>query len=170
MPITDLMPWKKEDSNTAIRRNEGRDAILDLRRQMDRLFDDFFERPFILGLSLDEGSLIGDFAPQIDVSETKEAITISAELPGMEPGDVEISLDRNVLTLSGEKRAEKEDKGERHYRVERSFGSFRRSIPLPGEVEENKISARMKDGVLKVNLPKSKASHQKDKQISIKAE
>ena len=168
MPRTDLMPWKKNDENTAISQREGRDAVLDLRRQMDKVFDDFFERPFKLGQLFDEGKWTGDFAPRIDLSETEKAITISAELPGMEPDDVEISIDRNVLTLSGEKRAEKEDKGKHHYRVERSFGSFRRSIPLPGEVEEDKISAKMKNGVLQVNLPKSNESHQKDKRISIK--
>lgn len=170
MPLTDLMPWKKGDLNSAVRRREGRDAVLDLRRQMDSLFDDFFQRPFGLDHSLDEGKWVGDFAPRIDISETKKAITISAELPGMESDDVEVSLDRNVLTLSGEKKAEIEDKGEHHYRIERSFGSFRRSIPLPAEVEESKISAKMKNGVLKVNLPKRNGSQQKDTRLSIKAE
>lgn len=170
MPLTDLMPWKKEDSNSAIRRREGRDAVLDLRRQMDSLFDDFFQRSFSLDHTLSEGKWAGDFAPRIDLSETRKAITVSAELPGMEPEDVEISIDRNLLTLSGEKKAEKEDMGDHHYRLERSFGSFRRSIPLPAEVDENKISAKMKNGVLKVTLPKSRELQQKDKRISIKAE
>ena len=168
MPLTDLMPWKKGDLNSAVRRREDRDAVLDLRRQMDSLFDDFFQRPFGLDHALDEGKWAGDFAPRMDLSETKKAITISAELPGMEPDDVEISLDRNVLKLSGEKKAEIEDKGEHHYRIERSYGSFRRSIPLPAEVEQSKISAKMKNGVLKVNLPKRVGSQQKDKRISIK--
>jgi HSP20 family protein len=170
MLLPDLMPWKKGDLNSAVRRHEGRDAVLDLRRQMDSLFDDFFQKPFGLDHSLEVGKWAGDFAPRIDLSETKKAITISAELPGMEPADVEIALDRNVLTLSGEKKAEIEDKGEHHYRIERSFGSFRRSILLPAEVEESKISAKMKNGVLKVNLPKKVGSQQKDKKISIKVE
>jgi len=169
MPIRDLVPWKRGGSNAAIRRPEGRDAILDLRRQMDRLFDDFFDRPQNLGFLSEEGRLMQNFAPQIDVTETKKAIMISAELPGMEPDDVEISIDSNVLILSGEKKAEIEDKGEHHYRLERSFGSFQRSIPLPADVEENKISAKMKNGVLKVNLPKSKESQQTEKRISINA-
>lgn len=168
MAITDLIPWKKNESNVAIRRRQEEDNLLGLRTQMNRLFDDFFERPFGLSPFIGESGLMGDFAPRLDISETEKEITISAELPGLEPEDINITLDRNTLTISGEKRAEKEEKGKRFYRVERSYGSFHRSIPLPNEVDESKIDAAFKRGVLKVKLPKTQAAQEQSKHITIK--
>jgi HSP20 family protein len=168
MAITDLIPWKKDDNNIPVRRRQEEDALLDLRSQMNRLFDDFFERPFGLSPFFDEASMMGDFAPRLDVSETDKEINVSAELPGMEPEDIHITIDRNSLTISGEKRAEKEEKSKRHYRIERSYGSFQRSIPLPSEVDEEKIDATFKRGVLKVRLPKLEGVDEKSKRISIK--
>ncbi|RLD05591.1 MAG: Hsp20/alpha crystallin family protein [Chloroflexota bacterium] len=168
MPIKDLIPWKLGDSRLDIRRAQDEDMLLDLRNQMARLFDDFFERPFSLGTYIKDNTIMGDFAPRMDCKETKKDITISVELPGMEPEDVEISINRNELTISGEKRAEKEEKGEHHYRIERSYGTFHRSIPIPGQVEENEINAKMKNGVLTVTLPKSKEALRKHKSIPIK--
>jgi HSP20 family protein len=167
MAITDLIPWKKNESNVPVRREEE-DSLLDLRSQMNQMFDEFFERPFGLGSFFNERGFSSTFTPQLNVTETDNAVTISAELPGLEPGDIDISLDQDVLTISGEKRAEKEEKGARHYRVERSYGSFYRSIPLPGEVEAEKIDATFKRGVLKVNLPKSQKAREKGKRISVK--
>ena len=146
------------------------DALLDIRNQMNNMFDNFFERPFGLSPFFDESALVGGFAPNLDVSETEKEITISAELPGLEPDDIHISLAHNTLTISGEKRAEKEDKGKHFYRVERSYGSFQRTIPLPNEVSEDKIDATFKRGVLKVKLPKSQTTQEKSKRISIKTE
>lgn len=171
MAITDLIPWKRNETSVPVRRSQEEDQLLDLRSRMNSLFDDFFERPFG-GLSpfFGESSLMGDFAPRLDVSETDQELLISAELPGMEPEDIDISLDRGMLTISGEKRAEKEEKGKRFYRVERSFGSFHRSVPLPDEVDENKVDASFKRGVLKVKLPKTQAAKEKNKRITIKSE
>ena len=168
MPITDLVPWKKNETSVPVRRRQEEDTLLDLRSQMNRLFDEFFERPFGLSPFFGESNLMGDFAPRLDISETDKEVTISAELPGMEPEDIHISLDRNTLTISGEKQAEKEEKDKRFYRVERSYGSFHRSIPLPNEVDENKIDATFKRGVLKVKLPKTRAAQEKSKRITIK--
>lgn len=168
MVITDLIPWKRNETSVPVRREDEHDTLLDLRSQMNRMFDQFFERPFGLGSFFGEQELAGVFAPQLDVTETDKAITISAELPGLEPENIDISLDRNVLTISGEKRAEKEEKGARYYRLERSYGSFCRSIPLPDEVEEDKIDATFKRGVLTVKLPKSQITREKSKKISVK--
>ncbi len=99
--------------------------------------------------------MLGDYTPHLDVSESDKDITVSAEFPGMEPEDIQITIDRGSLTISGEKRAEEEEKGERFYRLERSYGSFYRSIPLPDVVDEDKIDATFKRGVLKVKLPKT---------------
>jgi HSP20 family protein len=169
MAITDLVPWKKNETRVPVRHRQEQDTFLDLRGQMNRLFDEFFEGPFGLSPFSGESSLMSDFAPHLDISETDKDMIISAELPGLEPEDINISLERNALTISGEKRVEKEDKGERYYQIERSYGSFQRSIPLPDEVDEDKIDATFKRGVLKVKLPKTKMAQQKSKHIAIKS-
>jgi HSP20 family protein len=170
MAITDLIPWKKDETSVPVRRGQGEETFLDLRKQMNRLFDEFFERPFGLSPFFGDSTLWGDFAPHMDVSETDKEIIISAELPGAEPEDIHITLDRNILTISGEKRAEKEEGGKRFYRVERSYGSFRRSILLPEGVDEDQIDASYKRGVLKVNLPKTARAQKKRKRITIKTD
>jgi HSP20 family protein len=167
MTRKDLIPWKKNDSSMSVRRR-GEDSLLDLRSQMNRLFDEFFERPFGLSPFFGESTFMEDFAPRMDISETEKDITISAELPGLEPDEINIAIERNTLTISGEKQAEKEDKGKRYYRVERSYGNFHRSIPLPDEVDEDQIDATFKRGVLKVKLPKTKAAQVESKRITIK--
>ena len=168
MAITDLIPWRRNESSLPIRRRQEDDSLLDLRSQMNRLFDEFFEQPFGLNPFREEPNLMGDFAPRLDISETGKEIIISAELPGLEPEDINVALDRNTLIISGEKQAEKEEQGKRFYRVERSYGSFHRSIPLPNEVDENRIDATFKRGVLKVKLPKTQTTQEKSKRISIK--
>ena len=167
MAITDLIPWKKQRNDVAVRRGEEQDALLDLRQQMDRLWEGFFERPFGLSPFFDAPSTLGDFAPRMDLSENNKEITITAELPGMEADDFQISLDHGVLTIQGEKRAEKEEKDKRFHRVERSYGYFHRAIPLPGEVDQDKIDATYKHGVLKVRLPKTRSAPEKSQRIKI---
>lgn len=168
MAITDLIPWKRGESSIKVRQENQEDALLDLRTEMNRMFDEFFQRPFGLSSIFNERELGGGFAPQLDVTETEKSVIISAELPGLEPEDIDISLDRDVLTISGEKRAESEEKGARYYRVERSYGSFSRSISLPSEIEAEKIEATFKRGVLKVNLPKTKEAKEQEKHITIR--
>ena len=170
MPISDLIPWKRdEEERVPVRRGREADALLDLRKEMNQLFEDFFSRPFSMTPLSEESSLAGDFIPQMDISETEKEINVSAELPGMDPDDIDISLTGNTMTITGEKRHEKEEKGERFYRSERSYGSFRRSIPLPEAVEEEKIEASYKKGVLNVKLPKSGKAKEGTKRIEIKS-
>src|SRR3972149_780225 len=119
------------------------------RREMDRLFDRFFEPRW------DELELVGEWTPKIDVAETKDAVVVKAELPGMEQKDISVELQDQVLTLKGEKHQEKEEKGERFHRMERSWGAFSRALRLPAAVEGAKVSATFKHGVLTVTLPKA---------------
>jgi HSP20 family protein len=168
MAITDLVPWKRNETRVPVRRTAEEESLLDFRSQMNRLFDEFFEGPFGLSPFSGESNLMGDFAPRLDISETDHDYTVSAELPGMEPEDIDISLDRDTLMISGEKRAEKEEKDKRYYRVERSYGSFQRSIPLPDEVDEEKIDATFKRGVLKIQIPKTQAAQRRSKHIAVK--
>jgi HSP20 family protein len=146
----ELTPWKPFEFDK-------------LRREMDRLWDSFFEgRP---GRRIREE---GEWLPSIDVSETKSDFVVKAELPGMEAKDIEISLNEGLLTIKGEKKQEIEEKEEGYHLIERSYGSFTRSIRLPKEVQSDKINASYKNGVLKVILPKSEEA--KKKEIKIKVE
>lgn len=167
MAITDLIPWKKNESNLPVNRRQEEDSLLNIRSQMNRLFDEFFEQPFGLNSFLDDSEMMGEFSPQLDISETEKEIAVSAELPGLKREDIGIALDNNMLRISGEKKAEKKEKGKHFYRVERSYGSFHRSIPLSAEVDQDKIEAVFKRGVLKVKLPKTRAAQER-KRIPIK--
>jgi HSP20 family protein len=102
------------------------------------------------------------------VAETKNDVVVKAEVPGMDPKDIDISLSNGVLTIKGEKKQEREEKEENYHLLERSYGSFTRSVQLPGEVQSDKISASYRNGVLKVTLPKSEEA--KKKEIKIKVE
>ena len=134
-----------------------------MRREMDRLWDSFFEeRP---RLRMEEA---GEWMPSLDLSETDNDIIVKADLPGIDPKDIDISLANDVLTIKGEKKQEREEKDENYHIIERSFGSFTRSLRLPRDVQSDKISASYKNGVLKVVLPKSEEA--KAKEIKIKVE
>jgi HSP20 family protein len=115
---------------------------------MDRLFDRFLE------LGWPKLPELGEWEPTLDLSETKDAVIVKAELPGVEPKDIAVSLQEGTLTIKGEKEAEKEEKDKRYHRVERSYGAFFRSIRLPAAVDAGKVTAAFKDGVLTVTLPK----------------
>ncbi|OGK98455.1 MAG: hypothetical protein A3E31_10045 [Candidatus Rokubacteria bacterium RIFCSPHIGHO2_12_FULL_73_22] len=132
------------------------------KREMDRLFDRFFEPRW------DEFELVGEWAPRVDVSETKDAVVVKAELPGMEQKDINVELENQVLTIKGEKHQEKEEKSERFHRMERSWGAFSRTFRLPAAVEGGKVNATFKSGVLTVTLPKAPTA--KGTTIPVKAE
>lgn len=124
---------------------------LALRRDVDRLFDEFFGETGIA--SFDQEWAV--FSPRVDVAEENGHIRITAELPGLDENDVQVTLSQNELTISGEKSREREEKDENRYRMERSYGSFRRSIVLPCEVVADETEASMVKGVLTVKLPKT---------------
>ncbi len=169
MALTDLIPWKKDGSSLPIRRGRDRGTPLDLRDRWNRLMDEIFEHPFTFSPLFEGLGWTSEFVPRIDVSESDKEISISADLPGMEPEDIDILLDNNLLTISGEKKAETEEKGKRFYRLERSYGSFYRTIPLPDEVDENKIEANFRRGVLTIRLPKTMEAQKRSKRITIKS-
>jgi HSP20 family protein len=133
-----------------------------MRREMDRSWDSFFEK------SITKTGEVNEWLPSIDVAETKNDIEVKAEIPGMDPKDIDISLNNDILTIKGEKKQEKEEKEENYHLIERSYGKFIRSVRLPWEVKSDKIAAKYKDGVLKITLPKSEKA--KAKEIKIKAE
>jgi HSP20 family protein len=135
-----------------------------VRSEMDKLWDTFlWGRPRKRGSEGEE-----EWLPAVDVTETKNDIIVNCEISGMDPKDLEISLSDGTLTIRGEKKQEKEESEENYQLLERNYGSFIRLIPIPKEVESDKISASYKDGVLKVTLPKSAKT--KKKEIKIKVE
>ena len=138
-------------------------GLTSLRKEMDHLFDRFFEPRW------DElPAVAAEWAPSLDVSETKDAVVVKAEVPGMDPKEIEISLQEQLLTIKGEKKHEKEEKGEHYHRMERSYGAFARSIRLPVPVDGSKVNATFKNGLLTITLPKTPAA--KGTTIPIKAE
>jgi len=141
-----LVPWR------------GMDA---LRQEMERVFDRFFEPRW------DEFEAGGAWAPKLDVSETKDAYMVKAEIPGVDQKDLSVSLQNQILTIKGEKHKEKEEKDEKYHRVERSWGEFTRAIALPGAADTEKVNATFKDGVLTITLPKTPAA--KGTTIPVKA-
>lgn len=131
-----------------------------LQREMDRLFDDFTRSWQTAGPK--------DFLPRTDVVERDDHIEITAELPGLEEKDVEVTLVDNILTVRGEKKVETKDENENRKLIERSYGSFTRSIELPDGIKPEDIKATMSKGVLTVTLPKPAKVEPEAKKIEVK--
>ena len=128
--------------------------------RMNRLFEDAGH-----GWRGDEPTATTTWSPAVDIYETENEIQVQAELPGVDRKDISLNLEKNVLTLKGERRFEKETTQENYHRIERAYGGFSRSFSIPAVVDEEKIRAEYKDGILKIALPKK--DQVKPKQISI---
>jgi HSP20 family protein len=162
MGLSDLVPWTKRQRLSTGR--EAFDPLLALHREMNRLFDDVFRGFGPLG-RVGNSSMDGQFAwPRLELSETDKAVTVSAELPGLSEKDVQVEIANGMLSIRGEKKAERSD--ESKFVSERYYGSFERQISLDG-VEADKTKADFKNGVLTVTLPKSEQSNQNVKRIAI---
>jgi HSP20 family protein len=162
MAIRDLIPWNRS-RDVAVRRGGEQDPFLTLHREVNRLFDDVF-RGFDLS---PPGSRMADQGigwPNIEISETTGEVTIAAELPGLAEKDVDVQLADGVLVISGEKKSESEDK-DRLF-SERYYGRFERRIPVDG-VDEEKVSASFRNGLLTVKLPRTEAQLASVKRITI---
>jgi len=167
MGVRDLIPWGREEGNRTptVFGDGDRDPFLSLHREVNRLFDDVF-RGFDSRLpSLGRFSSFGGNWPSVEISDEEKEIRVTAEVPGLEEKDIEVLLDDGVLTLKGEKRSEVEDKNRQF--SERFYGRFERRIPLGYDVEEDKVSAAFKNGVLTVTLPKTERAQAKAKRIAI---
>lgn len=167
MPIKDLIPWNRGGrSELAVRRNDdAANPFLALHREMNRLFDDAF-RGFDSGLpSLGERQFFGGLGwPNLEVSEGSNEVKVTAELPGLEEKDVDIHLADGVLTISGEKKTETEDK-DRLF-SERYYGRFERRIPVD-DIDVDKVKASFKNGVLTVTLPRLPTAKSHVRRIAI---
>ena len=137
--------------------------LVGLQERMNRMFDESF-RGSGRG-SGEDWALGGAWAPAVDIYEQDGNIVVKAELPGVDPKDVDVRVENNTLTLSGQRKIDNEVKQENYHRVERAYGTFTRSFTLPSALDQDKIKAEYKDGVLKVTLPKHEQA--KPKQINI---
>ena len=110
---------------------------------------------------------VADWAPSVDISETGTAYLIKGEIPGVKKEDVKVTIENRMLTIQGERKQEKEEKGKKFHRVECSYGSFMRSFQMPDDADENNVKAEFKDGMLNVTLAKSAKAQQKAKAINV---
>lgn len=160
MALPSLLRRHRGDRDVARREDH---PFLSLQRDMNRLFEDFWSgfdlpSPFF-------GGEWGTFNPRIDVEDKNGEVQVTAELPGLEEKDFELSLNGDMLVLRGEKREEREDKASGWH--ERSYGRFERTIPLYEDIDSERASAEFKNGVLKVHLPKSPEARERTKRIPI---
>jgi HSP20 family protein len=171
MAIGNLVPWRFGNLRSF---DEGRsfddfrEEMESLHRSIDRLFTNAWGGALAPSL-LSETWSAGRVTPSVDVVEDDKAFRVSVELPGMTDKDVAVTVADRVLTIRGEKKEEKEKKDKDVYRRERAYGSFRRAIELPSDVDAAKIEAVFKDGVLKIDLPKTQEAQDRVKQIPVKA-
>ncbi|HEV2078880.1 MAG TPA: Hsp20/alpha crystallin family protein [Allosphingosinicella sp.] len=167
MSMRDLIPWGRQDNSGApvpYNRDES-SPFLSLRRDVDRLFDDFF-RGTVPSTSFLRSSMGW---PSVEVSDSDREVRVTAEVPGMSEKDVELLMENGVLTLRGEKKSENKDKDKDRGYSERFYGRFERRIALPDGVEEEGADASFRDGVLTVTLPKS-VQAQRGRRIPINGE
>ena len=173
MAIGDLVPWRRG----GLRRLQDerpfdafRQEMESLHRSIDRLFENAW------GGGPNGTSLLPDIwgtrdlMPRLDLVEDEKGFRITAELPGMTDKDVQVSMSDHTLTISGEKKEEKETKDKQIYRSERNYGSFRRVVELPGDIDADKVNASFTNGVLTIEMPKSKDAREKVRQIPVQTQ
>jgi len=132
-----------------------------LRREMDRLWERFYREVF------PSEPREREWAPSVDLCETKDHFLVKVDLPGMEAKDIDISLSGDVLSIRGQKREERKEEGESYHITERRYGSFSRSLELPAGVESENIAAEYKNGVLRLTLPKTPEAKEKEIKITV---
>jgi HSP20 family protein len=183
MNIDKLAPWnwfrkeqEHEGKSLPVQRAEmptpEGSPLLQVHREIDRLFDDVFRGfPFStrsLGRSLSSMAPSEWLKPTMDIAANDKEYTVTVELPGVEENDVSLELDGDTLRIKGEKKQEKEEKEKDFYRVERSYGSFQRMLSLPEDTDQTGIGAKFNKGLLIVNIPRKSAPRTEAKRIPIK--
>ncbi len=151
-----------EDRPLSLRRET--DFFSDLERRMDNWFDEVFGGSLV---SYVMPETRGIFSPRIDIKETDENFQILAEMPGIERADMDVSLHNGVLTISGEKKVEKEEREADYHHLERSYGCFTRNISVPDSVDVDRVEAAYKNGILTVTLPKTEKAISQSKKIPV---
>jgi HSP20 family protein len=163
MDYKSLIPFGRSSS---LARSGETDPFTNMRREMDRMFDDF-TRDWPLSLRSGGSAFL---SPKVNIAETDKGLELTAELPGIDQKDIELDLSEGVLTLKAEHKIEKEEKDEarRYHLVERSYGTFLRRFALPFEADQDRIEASFDKGVLKVTIPRAPHAEKQGKKIAIK--
>lgn len=165
MNLGSLIPWRGK-SEVPATREDYYDPFVTFRREVDRMFDDFFNgfapRPLLAWNAR-------GVSPSIDVADTEKELVVTAELPGLDEKDFEVTLAGDVLTIKGEKKSEREEKNGEAYYVERRFGSFSRSVRLPFEAGDETVDATFDKGVLTVRIPKPASVQSAVRRIEVKS-
>jgi HSP20 family protein len=162
-----LAPWRDKSQTPAPRGDDLHDPFLSFRRDVDRMFDDFFS-------GFGRRAVGSPFAswtaptPSLDLTETEKEIVVTAEMPGLDDKDFEVNVSGDVLTLKGEKRAKHEHRNGDAYHMERRFGSFSRSVRLPFEVQDEKVDARYQKGELTIRVPKPADMQRQVRRIEVR--
>ncbi len=158
----EITPWRPLSAITR--------EMANVEREMERMFEDFWRRPWF-GLNLPRRlRLWGDLGtrgPAIEVYEEKDDVVVKAELPGLKKENLEVNISDHLLTIKGERKKEEEVKEKGYYYSEHSYGSFTRTIEIPKDIQHDKIWATFKDGVLEVRLPKTEEAKRKEVKIKV---
>ena len=165
MALKELIPWKRTGSELATRQDSMFTPFDDFRREMDKIFDGFLS-DWPMRTSLLDRQL-GNFMPQVDVTETEKEVRVTAELPGMEEKDVQVTFTQGVLSIKGEKREEHEETKRDLHRSEIRYGMFERAVQLPADIDADKAKASFKKGVLRITLPKTAEAQSNRRRIPV---
>ena len=166
MTLYELLPMRRQRRNLAVRKGGCRDPFYGLEKLRNEMLDNFFGDFALTPFGASEGAL--DFVPRVNVTEDEKGVYLSAELPGMDENDIEVSVTEDTLTIKGEKKQENEEKDKNSYHSERSYGSFHRVVALPEQVDSDKAEATFGKGVLTITLPKVEPAKAKVKKLDIK--
>jgi HSP20 family protein len=165
MTMRSLAPWRWGNRTVP---STGTDSLDMFQQEMNRLFDEFF-KGFGLQTSGQAAEAVISFAPQVDMTEDANEIRVCAELPGIDEKDIDLNVSRDSLTIKGEKKEGKELKEKESYYMERSYGSFKRVIPLPTEINPDKAEAVFSKGVLTITMPKALKEKKEQKKVEVKS-
>ena len=166
MALTELIPWKKTNKELALRR-EAASPFDQFRKEMDQLFANFLsDWP---GRIAPMDQHLGSFVPDVDIKETEKEVHVTAELPGLDEKQVEVTLTAGALTIKSEKREQHEEKEGDMHRAECRYGMFERTVQLPAGLDADRASATFKKGVLRVNLPKTPEAQSNRRRIPVES-
>jgi len=167
--MADQQMTQSPENRSGIRRGDALSPLAPIRREMERLFEDFFSVFGAPARQEREGAQlpVGIIAPRIDVSETDDEIRIKAELPGLNENDVDVRLIDDVLTIRGEAQTEHEEKQQDYRVMERARGTFVRSLRLPFSADANQVQASFKDGILTITIPKPREERERVQQVQV---
>lgn len=166
MTIRELMRWDRPFNLPVLRRNNLGRSLTSLQNEMNHLFDGFLEDNGLPALR--PWSVDGTDFPAIDMIENEKNYKIRAELPGMDPDEVEVSVTNGFLTVKGEKEEEKEEEGENYLRRESSYGAFQKTLALPEAADMERAEATYRNGILTIEVPKKAEALQKPKVLTVR--